>query len=106
VGNKPNNFGRLNPPSTETAGAVVTAAMLDRALDHMLDEEAHQRAREFQQQQQEQLARQIEARYARWLGVESLSEDQRRELWDGIADAYWRYMERTTNIREFFGLDD
>jgi len=93
------DYPRIGSITAEASGEPFSLSMLERFIaDYPEQQRKRQQYTERQAREQSEYCK---ARYARFLGVESLSAEQEKELWDGMAEAWWRHMVRTTNILEW-----
>lgn len=73
----------------ECSGGPITFSVLERAYEKLKTREPNT---ELFEQRMEEFRIYAKARYARFLGVETLTPEQEKELWDGISHAYARHI--------------
>lgn len=99
--NDRSDYPTMRGPSPDASGAVLTREVMERVLCDVFDKSKQAEREKFAEVQRKASVEHAKATYAQYLGVTELSPEQEKEMWDGISDAWWRYMCRTTNIIEW-----
>lgn len=80
----------LNSASANCGGPPISSSVMERAFERLKSREPGNT--ELLEKRIKDYKAYAKARYARFLGVESLSPEQERRMWDGVSEAYARHI--------------